>query len=570
MFFEKNPVRFHASAPIMRSLFLCLTLLLASTNSYALYFDREPDGFASYTSSGIQIKTLFDNKEFVQETLNTHDWQLLNKYYKERGYEPVWCGAKDQGYSIKLLLGYLQAAHEEGLNPRDYAIKPDVDSCSHLDESAMAQFDIALTNAFFKYSKDISSGRLDPKQVDEEWHIKREEFDPILTLDTAFKENKLQETLATLPPQHKQYRLLREKLARLREVQRNRSWPFIPPGRTLKPGTVHPHISLVRRRLASELNGSLHARNEQLYDNDLKIAVESFQKRHGLEMDGLIGPGTKQALNMSSEWRIKQIETSMERWRWMPKTLGDSYILVNVPGFEMSFIKNDRPILNMRTITGRKDRTSPSFQSKITQIIFNPTWTVPTSIAIKDLLPQQLEDPNFFYKSDIEVFMKDQNGSRDASNAKYNPQEIDWSQFDEKHFPYLLVQKPGDHNSLGRIKFQTPNEFGIYLHDTPYRHFFSKRVRAFSSGCIRLEKPEQLAAMLLGSSFNPTPESANKVVSLIEAKETIQHDLTETVPVYVIYMTTWIDKNGKMQFRDDIYDRDSKISNSLFNLDRAG
>jgi murein L,D-transpeptidase YcbB/YkuD len=166
--------------------------------------------------------------------------------------------------------------------------------------------------------------------------------------------------------------------------------------------------------------------------------------------------------------------------------------------------------------------------------------------------------------------MKDQNGSKDASNAKYNPQEIDWSQFDEKHFPYLLVQKPGDHNSLGRIKFQTPNEFGIYLHDTPYRHFFKKRVRAFSSGCIRLEKPEQLAAMLLGSSFNPTPESANRVVSLIEAKQTIQHDLTETVPVYVIYMTTWVDKNGKMQSRDDIYDRDSKISNSLFNLDTAG
>jgi murein L,D-transpeptidase YcbB/YkuD len=286
-------------------------------------------------------------------------------------------------------------------------------------------------------------------------------------------------------------------------------------------------------------------------------------------MDGLIGPGTKQAMNMSPEWRIKQIETAMERWRWMPRSLGERYILVNIPSFEMSFMKNGQPVLNMRTIAGRKDRTSPSFQSRITQVIFNPTWTVPTSIAIKDLLPQQLEDPNFFYKSDIEVFMKDQNGSRDASNAKYNPQEIDWSQFDEQHFPYLLVQKPGDHNSLGRIKFQTPNEFGIYLHDTPYRHFFNKRVRAFSSGCIRLEKPEQLAAMLLGENLNPTPESANKVVSLIEAKETIQHDITDTVPVYVIYMTTWIDKDGIMQFRNDIYDRDSKISNSLFRLDTA-
>jgi murein L,D-transpeptidase YcbB/YkuD len=532
----------------------------------------EESDFVSFTSSGIQIKSLFNNREFIRQTSGRFNWPLLQKFYMARGFEPVWCGDEDHDYNIKLLMGYLKAAAEEGLDPRDYRVTPDVDSCSHLDDNLMAEFDVSLTNAFLKYSKDVSTGRLDPKQVDEEWYIKRVEFDPIASLEASLKSNKLQETLTNIQPQHEQYLLLREKLSKYKEIQRNRSWQFIPPGRTLKPGVRDRYIPLIRRRLASEVEGGLYPRgsDEQVYDRDLMIAVQRFQKRHGLEMDGIIGPSTKQAMNMSVEWRIKQIETSMERWRWMPRSLGDSYILVNVPGFEMNFIKNGQTILHMRTIAGRKDRTSPSFQSKITKIVFNPTWTVPTSIAIKDLLPQQMQDPNFLYKSHIDVFMKNEKGNRESSNAKYNPQDIDWSQFNEKYFPYLLVQKPGNHNSLGRIKFQTPNKFGIYLHDTPYRHFFDKRVRAFSSGCIRLEKPEQLAAMLLGNNLSPTPESANRVVDLIDANETSRHDPTEAVPVYVIYMTTWIDKDGRLQFRDDIYDRDSKISNSLFRANSAG
>ena len=572
MLFSYKSTGYNTAFSKKRLMFLCLPLLMLSANTSAIYFDRGPDEFVSYTSSGLNIKKVFDNKDYVRQTSSRFSWPLLDKYYKSRGYDPVWCGKNNQRYNIKLLRGFLQASHKEGLNPRNYAITPDVDNCSQLNDSKMAEFDVALTNAFFKYSKNVYSGRLDPTQVDEEWHIKKAEFDPTATLEAALKDNKLQETLENLPPQHMQYKLLREKLAKLREQQRNRPWTFIPPGKTLKPGITHPHIPLVRRRLAAEIDGGLYPNgsSDHIYDNNLMIAVESFQKRHGLEMDGYIGPGTKQAMNMSAEWRIKQLETSMERWRWMPRTLGEQYILVNVPGFEMNFIRNDRHILSMRTITGSKDNASPSFQSKITQIVFNPTWTVPTSIAINDLLPEQLKDPSFLQKSDIEVFMKNKKGNKDASNTKYNPQDIDWSQFDEKHFPYLLVQRPSEHNSLGRIKFQTPNKFGIYLHDTPYRHLFSRDVRALSHGCIRLEKPKQLAAMLLGENLNPTPESANQVVSLIDAKKTIRHSIIETVPVFIVYMTTWVDKDGITQFRDDIYDRDAKISNTLFNLDTAG
>lgn len=572
MFFRDKSTGSNTSYPQRGLISLCLILLVSSTNSNALYFDRDPDGFVSYSSSGLRIKSVFDDREYLRQTADRFNWPLLDQYYRARGYNPTWCQTENQSYSIKLLLKFLKESYLEGLNPRDYVITPDVDSCAQLNDRMMAEFDIALTNAFFKYSKDVYAGRLDPKLVDTDWHITRVEFDPIATLEAALKDNKLQEALSTLPPQHQQYQLLRQELARYREIQRNRSWPFIPPGIALKPGAMNPQIPLIRRRLAAEIKGGLYPNgsNEQLYDNNLKIAVETFQKRHGLEMDGYIGPSTRQAMNMSAEWRIKQIETSMERWRWMPRSLGEPYILVNVPGFEMNFIRGGRPILSMRAIAGSKDNTSPSFQGKITQVIFNPTWTVPTSIAVKELIPQLREDPNFLYKSDIEIFKKDQKGDNYDPGTRYNPNTIDWSQFDESHFPYLLVQKPGANNSLGRIKFQIPNEFGIYLHDTPYRNLFNKRIRALSHGCIRLEKPEQLAAMLLGDNFNPTPESAHKVVSLIDTKETIQQDLTQTVPVYLIYMTTWVDKDGILQFRDDIYDRDSKISNSLYRADTAG
>ncbi len=566
MYFRTKPTQPADASSIRVKILLCLALLIPATNLQAVGFSNLEEDFYSYSPLGSQIKAVFDNKKYMAQSSRKFDWAQLRKFYRARGFSPAWCRSDDHGYSVDLLLGYLEMSFQEGLNPDDYEITPNVNNCHQLDDEKMAKFDIALTNAFFKYSKDVHSGRLDPRTADEEWHITPVKFNPITTLETVLKHNNLKDTISNLPPQHNAYKLLRTALDKYREIADNRSWPQIPPGRTLMPGTTHPHIPLVRRRLAGELNGGLkvYGSNDQVYDNQLRVAVESFQKRHGLDMDGAIGPGTKKAMNTSARERIRQIVTSMERWRWMPRSLGAQYILVNVPGFEMQFIKNEQSMLKMRTIIGRKDRSSPSFMSSITQVVFNPTWTAPQSIAVKDLLPQQQRDPNFFDSQNIEVFMRDQ------GSAKYNPYDIDWYQFDEEYFPYMLRQTPGPHNSLGRIKFQSINKHGIFLHDTPYRPLFNKRVRAFSSGCIRLEKPEQLAAMLLGDGYNPTPESASKVVELIETEETIEHDLNKNVPVYLIYMTAWVDKNGVVQFRPDIYKRDHKMSRSLAGSGAAG
>ncbi|MEJ2528942.1 MAG: L,D-transpeptidase family protein [Gammaproteobacteria bacterium] len=523
-----------------------------------LDFGRE---FESYTPMGSRIKALFDDKKYVVENARALDWPLLRKYYSARGYSPAWCRKDDHGYSVDLLLGFLRTSYQEGLNPDDYRVTPDVNDCSLLSAEQQAEFDVTLTNAFFRYSKDVNSGRLDPKYADDEWHIDKAEFDPVATLEAALKDNNLQETLANLPPPHREYLALKAELAKYRLIEADRLWPHIPEGRTLQPGEIHPLIPLIRRRLADELNGGLplYGSNDQLYDNGLRAAVESFQRRHGLEVDGIIGHSTYSAMNMTPQQHIRKIITNMERWRWMPRSLGEKYIMINLPGFEMNFIKQGQSILSMRTISGSKETSSPSFETKITQIIFNPTWTVPNSIAINELVPQQQQDPDFLAKSDIEVLL------RDKGNTTYDPRSIDWSQINEKDFPYMLRQRSGPNNSLGRIKFQTPNKYAIFLHDTPYHSLFGKRIRALSHGCIRLEKPKRLAAMLLNDNYNPTPETEERVTNLMESKQTVEQDILaqQQVPVYIVYITAWVDRNGVLQLRDDIYGRDRKISNSL-------
>lgn len=562
MYLRDRPTGSKTVYSVKIMVFLFFTLIIPATSTHAVGFLDFGREFESYTPMGAKIKKLFDNKQYVLDRSKQLNWPLLRKYYSARGYSPVWCRKDDHGYNVDLLLGFLKASYQEGLDPNDYKITPDVTDCSLLSGEQMAEFDVGLTNAFFKYSKDVNSGRLEPKYADEEWHIDKMEFDPVATLDAALKNNNLQETLANLPPPQQEYLALKSELAKYRQIEENRSWPHIPEGRTIYPGDTHPIIPLIRRRLAGELGGGIHLynNNDQVYDPALKAAVESFQLRYGQEVDGIIGRSTYSAMNMRPQQHIQKIITNMERWRWMPRALGESYILINVPGFEMNFIKQGQTILHMRTISGQKDHTSPSFETKITQIIFNPTWTVPNSIALNELLPQQQQDPNFLANSDIEVLL------RDKGDTTYNPKSIDWSQFDQEYFPYMLRQRPGPNNSLGRIKFQTPNKFAIFLHDTPYRPLFGKRVRALSHGCIRLEKPKQLAAMLLGNSDRPTQEYTDRVINLIESKQTIEHDLPieQRVPVYLVYMTAWVDDKGVLQIRDDIYGRDRKISNNLF------
>ena len=320
-------------------------------------------------------------------------------------------------------------------------------------------------------------------------------------------------------------------------------------------------VRMLRVRLAAEQAAPLEGAEACLFDAGLRAAVEAFQARHGLTQDGVVGPRTLAALNVSLSARIAELRVNMERWRWLPRELGGRHILVNLPGFELTLTREDQEPLRMRVIGGRPDRSTPALRSDVRQLVLNPEWTVPRRIAVEDLLPQLQQDPLALQAKDIRVLIR-----QDQAWSEVDPQQVDWSTHHADDFPYVLRQAPGSGNSLGRIKFHMYNRYQIYLHDTPVRGLFRKPQRAFSSGCIRVEQPLRLAAHLFDGD-------ADRVGAWlwrrIEQGDTDFLRVRPRVPVYLVYLTAWVDDGGTLQFREDIYQRNTKLRHR-FQLETSG
>jgi len=282
------------------------------------------------------------------------------------------------------------------------------------------------------------------------------------------------------------------------------------------------------------------------YDPALVQAVKQFQKRTGLAVDGVIGGRTWAALNVSVETRIQQIIANMGRWRELPNYLGSRYIAVNIPNFTLDVIENQKLALHMKVVVGKmvEDRHTPTFAAEMTYLVLNPYWLVPKSIAEKELFPLAKNDPSYFSKNNFIVHRVavGQKQTPDANTAVSKPV-----------YQYRLKQAPGPKNALGRVKFIFPNPYGVYLHDTPSKNFFQRSVRTYSHGCIRIEKPIELAEYLLQGTDKWTKEAILETVARQKEKKVV---LSEAVPVYIQYWTAWVDAEGVVQFRNDIYGYD--------------
>ena len=485
------------------------------------------------------------------EQVNTAFRDPLAQFYADRQGRPLWFNSVQPSAKVDELLAVLADAASEGLDADDY--RPDVllETCGQGAPQDPVGCELQLTDSLLRYARDVAYGSLLPIAVDPDWRIPPRQMPVGQLLEQVAAATTLGPLLSELPPPHAAYARLRETLAAYRHEADRAPLPMVSAGPLLRAGDRGRRVRMLRVRLAVERPDLLDDVVSCLFDAELLAAVEAFQERHGLSRDGVVGPRTLAALNVPLAARIAELRVNMERWRWLPRELGERHIFVNLPGFELTLVRPDREPLRMRVIGGRPKRSTPSMQSTVSQLVLNPQWTVPRRIAVEDLLPQLQQDPLALQEKAISVLIREGEAWSDV-----DPQTVDWSQYHEDNFPYLLRQAPGPGNSLGRIKFNMYNPYQIYLHDTPSRGLFRKPQRAFSSGCIRVEQPLRLAAHLFDGDAD---QVGAWLWRRIDRGDTDFLRVSPRVPVYLVYLTAWVDDTGTVQFRDDIYRRNSQL-----------
>ena len=490
----------------------------------------------------------------LQKQLADLEIPELQRFYAARDFQPVW--VTEEMLQFEAALTFIATADAEGLDSRDYQLQQlqRLHRQAEKTENTDVELELRTTQAILALTHDLARGRLTASAADPDWHIPQAPFDAVAFLLSAVTADSLTHSLNSLAPKKPSYQLLKRTLARYREFANSQTtWIQLPDATFVRPGTTHDVIPLIRIRIAqayaldgiSEYHVSLNKSHH--YDQKLVMAIKAFQAQHGLNTDGIIGKNTLKALNTTLAWKIRQLRMSMERLRWLPRNLGERYLLVNLAGFWLAAAEHGEHVLNMRIIVGRDYRETPSFSSHISHMILNPYWNIPASIARKDLLPKQQKNPDYFTTVNIKVYQ-----GYNYDETALDPATIDWNEI-KKGFPYILRQDPGDNNALGTIKFMFPNSFDIYLHDTPAKALFKKDIRAFSSGCIRLESPLEIAAFALNEQAISVEFS-----EVLAGGETTTMNLSQLLPIYLFYMTTWVDSLNKVHFSPDTYGRDNR------------
>ncbi len=496
--------------------------------------------------------------------------QSLRLFYGERGQRPAWSDGGRLSSQIDVLAAALRTADREGLRPADYhtaaidALLARLRSADHGTAAATGgksggdavDLDLLLSDAFFLFASHLTAGRVNPESVAPEWNIAGRGRNLVFLLATALEHGHLAATIGALPPVRADYRWLRDALATQRAIVAAGGWPLVAEGPTLREGDRSPRVEMLRRRLAA--TGELpvgDVSNGELFDAPLAAALRRFQARHGLDADAIAGKRTLAELNTPALRRALQIEANLERQRWLPREVGSRHLLVNIADYRLALTEAGVRTLEMRVIAGRLARQTPFFTGEITSIVFNPSWTVPQRIAIEDKLPLILDDRDFLRDNGFKVFAPSGKGWREI-----DPADIDWTSLSETRFPYRLRQEPGPKNALGRVKFQIPNRHDIYLHDTPSHELFARSGRSFSSGCIRVERAVDLAERLLAADPGWTRA---RIETAIAAGATLSVRLPEPLPTYLLYSTAWIDSDGRLQLREDVYGRDDALLEAL-------
>jgi murein L,D-transpeptidase YcbB/YkuD len=481
--------------------------------------------------------------------------RLIPAFYEARGFLPAWTRPGQSETLVRLVA----ASRDHGLDPSDYhaaAIGRLADRTGRADDPAsLAGRDLLLTDALIRLAYHLRFGKANPRELYPDWSFSRSlgAIDPVPALEAAIGAASPAAVVERYAPQLELYRGLREALARHRAIESAGGWPRVPSGPTLEPGMRDARVARLRERLiASGDHAPQPGPAPDEFDPGLEAAVRRFQARHALEPDGVVGRRTLAALDVDVGARIEQIRVNLERLRWVAQDLAGDYLVVDVAGFSARLFVGDRLAWESRAVVGRPYRKTPVFRATMQYMVLNPAWTVPPTILREDVLPKLAADPAFLDRQHMQVV--------DASGRPLDASRIDWRRYRTGGFPHQIVQAPGPENPLGRVKFMLPNPHAVYLHDTPVRGHFDRRERAFSSGCIRLEAPLALAALLLDDAERWSVEA---LAAAIESGGTRTLPVKRRVPVLVLYFTAEASAQGEARFRPDLYDRDARVAAAL-------
>lgn len=476
---------------------------------------------------------------------NLKDSILL--YYSLNKNREIWYNKKNREDLIK----EIKNSHYEGLNPSDYNIdlilKLEAKRPT-LNKDSIFSYDILLTENFEKLANHLHRGKLNPKKLYDNWDLSPKEIALSDKLITSINKKTLPFLFEEIKPKHITYKKIKESLILLEKFP-DTVFKQIKLADKIKLHDTLPEIIQIKERLSYWKD---YTQKDSIitpvYDSITYLAIKKFQTRNGLSPDGVIGKSTIKALNYSKEERIKQVIANLERWKWYPVDFGKKYLITNLPDYRVNFIINNDTIASHNTVVGTSKRKTPILISKLSNLVFNPTWTVPPTIIKEDLIPTAKKDTNYFIRTKIAIY--------DTAGNKITPDQ--WNSDLGKTYRY--VQNSGYNNSLGLVKFNFPNKHLVYFHDTNHRDYFTREYRALSSGCVRIDNPLELSLKIL--KYEDQKWTRAEIDTIVKNKNIKTIPIKDDINVYILYWTNWLDEKG-LQFRDDIYNLDNKLYETL-------
>ncbi|MBB3994470.1 murein L,D-transpeptidase YcbB/YkuD [Sulfitobacter undariae] len=494
-----------------------------------------------------QVTTAF--KQAVAET-GSRDEDIA-QFYRAQNFEGIWTGSDEIHVARRAaLMNALRNAGDHGLPVARYNVQElERQMQNARSPRDLGNIEVEMTRVFLQYARDIQSGALNPKKTINE--IKREvEYTDRAVLISEFAKAKPAAYLRALAPRTVEYAALLKQKMLLQDQSRQGGWGPAVNASALKPGESGPAVISLRNRLMAM--GYLERSNAKTYDKTIQDAVERFQNAHGLEADGVAGGGTIKEMNQSIDTRLKSILVSMERERWLQRSLGDRHILVNLTDFTAKIVDKGRITFETRSVIGANgsDRETPEFSDKMNHMVINPSWYVPRSIIVGEYLPALRNNPNALSYMEI----------TDSRGRVVNRSSANFAKYTARTFPYAMRQPPSKSNALGLVKYMFPNKYNIYLHDTPAKSLFNRESRAFSHGCIRLQDPFDFGYALLARQ-EEDPKAFFQ--SQLRTGRETRVNLDEPVPVHIVYRTAYTDSKGNLNFRRDVYGRDARIWDAL-------